>query len=460
VACWALAAAVASPADARRVALVIGNADYTIAPLQSPVSDAVAVAEAIQQHLGFDKVVLRRNLGAEAFRGALREMAHETRGAEVGVVYFAGHGIEVGGRNFLIPIDARLKAARDVDLEAIALDTVLAQLDGVTTLKLVILDACRSNPFPLAGSTRSVGIGLARIEPEGNTLVAYAAKHGTMADDGPESGHSPFTEALLKHIAMPGLEVRQLFGYVRDEVVAATGQRQQPYVYGTLGGQGVFLRPLSPAPAPAPSALPQVSEAERAWASVKGTDSIGQLEVVAGRYRGTVYGDLAAARIEELKRKGEAAWQLAGGVPPPAPAPVPPLAQQLQVELQRVGCSPGATDGMWGDKAEAALARFARHAKLALPTGEPTLAALDALKAQQGRVCPLECGPGTAEKDGKCVAKAAPVRGQGRRNVTPPPKRAAQKERADPKPTMCWARDGRATIIVPCSDSRATTPAY
>ena len=137
-----LAAAVASPADARRVALVIGNADYKIAPLESPVSDAAAVAEAIQQQLKFDKVILKKDLGSEAFREALRELARETRGAELGLLYFAGHGLEVGGRNYLIPVDARLKAARDIELEAIALDTVLAQLDGVSTLKLVILDAC------------------------------------------------------------------------------------------------------------------------------------------------------------------------------------------------------------------------------------------------------------------------------------------------------------------------------
>jgi hypothetical protein len=453
-----LAAAVASPADARRVALVIGNADYKIAALESPVSDAVAVAEAIGQQLRFDKVILKRDLGAEGFREALRELARETRGAEVGLLYFAGHGVEVGGRNYLIPVDARLKAARDVELEAIALDTVLAQLDGVTALKLVILDSCRNNPFPLAGAgTRSVGIGLARIEPEGNTLVAYAAKHGTMAEDGTIGGHSPFTTALLRHIAMPGLEVRQLFGFVRDDVVAATGQRQQPYVYGTLGGQGLFLRPLITAPAAVPPALPQPSEAERAWSAVKDTDSIAQLEVVAGRYRGTVYSDLASARIEELKRREEAT-RLAAAIPPPASAPAPPLARQLQAELQRVGCSPGAIDGAWGDQAKAALGRFAHHAKLTLPTGEPTLAALEALKAQEGRVCPLECGPGTVEKGGRCVAKAAPDR--DRRNAAPTPKRAAQKEREPAKPKMCWGRDGRAMVIIPCDDPRATTPAF
>jgi hypothetical protein len=115
---------------------------------------------------------------------------------------------------------------------------------------------------------------------------------------------------------------------------------------------------------------------------------------------------------------------------------------------------------VWSGKAKAALGRFARHAKLTIPTGEPTLAALEALKAQEGRICPLECGPGTVEKDGRCVAKAPPDRGQGGRNASASAKRAAQKEREPPKPKMCWGQDARAVIIIPCDDPRATTPAY
>ena len=203
------------------------------------------------------------------------------------------------------------------------------------------------------------------------------------------------------------------------------------------------------------------SEAERTWAAVKDTDSIAQLDVIAKRYRGTVYGDLALARIEDLRSKEEAKWRLAGAVPPPAAAPLPPLARQLQAELQRVGCSPGVIDGVWSDQAKAALTRFARHAKLTIPTGEPTLAALEALKAQQGRICPLECGPGTVEKDGKCVAKAAPDRNQGKRAVARYPRGAQPKQQQEgPKPKMCWGRDGRAMTILPCDDPRATMPAY
>jgi hypothetical protein len=233
------------PASAeKRVALVIGNAAYKVGPLQNPERDAVAVAEALQRKLGFDRVILRKNLGFIEFRAALMEFSREVAGADLGAFYFAGHGTEVGGRNFLIPVDATLSSPAALDVEAIALDTVLSQLSGVRRLKLVILDACRNNPFALSGAKRSVTRGLARIEPEDNTLIAYAAKDGTTADDGPGRLHSPFTEALLRHIATPRLEINLLFRRVRDDVMKATNhqaQVQQPHVYASLGAQELYL---------------------------------------------------------------------------------------------------------------------------------------------------------------------------------------------------------------------------
>jgi len=225
------------------VALVIGNAGYKVGPLQNPGNDAAAVADALRETLKFDKVILKLNLGFEGFRAALREFSREAAGAGVALVYFAGHGTEVGGKNFLIPVDAALAKGGDLSLEAIPLDTVLEQLAGVTTLKLVILDACRNNIFPLSGAVRSASRGLFRIEPEENTLIVYAARDGTTADDGAGRKHSPFTEALLKHIATPGLEIQYLFREVRDDVLAATGRVQQPHVYGTLGRTKIYLRP-------------------------------------------------------------------------------------------------------------------------------------------------------------------------------------------------------------------------
>jgi formylglycine-generating enzyme required for sulfatase activity/uncharacterized caspase-like protein len=322
----------AAPAEARRVALVIGNAEYRIGPLANPVNDAAAFADALERQLKFDKVILQRNLGHDSFRAALREMAREAVGAEFGVIYFAGHGMEVAGRNYLIPIDATLAAARDIELEAIALDTVLGQLDGVKRLKLVILDACRNNPFAVAGAKRSVSRGLARIEPEGNTLVAYAAKDGTTADDG-RSRHSPFTDSLLKRVATPGLDVRRLFGYVSDDVLAATNRAQEPYLYGRLGGEEIYLRPGSasvsaPATPPVPQApatpagppLLQAGDVERAWAAAKDSTSIAVLEAFRRHYgpSNAFYDRLAEARIDELRKLALAV--------PPAPKPLPPVA--------------------------------------------------------------------------------------------------------------------------------------
>jgi hypothetical protein len=241
------------PAEARRVALVIGNADYKIGPLTNPVSDAEAVAEAFEKDLGFDKVILRKNLSFNGFRAALAEIGQEAAGAEVAAVFFAGHGTEHAGKNYLLPVDAKLAKASDLSLQAIQLDTVLEQLAGATRLKLVILDACRNNLFPMAGAKRGVSRGLSRIEPEDNTLVIYAAKDGTTADDGKGQPHSPFTAALLKHIATPGLEVSFVFRRVRDDVVAATKALQMPHTYGTLGGAELYLKPLPVVPPPPPT---------------------------------------------------------------------------------------------------------------------------------------------------------------------------------------------------------------
>jgi uncharacterized caspase-like protein len=332
--CLVLAALHAGPAEARRVALVIGNAAYKLGPLANPVNDASAVADALDRQLKFDKVILKRNLSFDQFRAALAELSHEASGADLGVVYFAGHGIEVGGRNFLIPVDAALARPGALDLEAIPLDTVLGQLEGVRRLKLVILDACRNNPFALPGVKRTVSRGLARIEPEDNTLVVYAARDGTTADDGAGRRHSPFTQALLKHLATPGLEINFVFRRVRDDVVAITNRVQYPHVYGTLGGKEFYLQPHAASPAiaaappveapAAPQPALQSSEAERAWAGVKDSTSIAALEAFKARYSGSFYVDLAQVRITEL-RKLEDAKKVA--IAPPTPAqPTPPQA--------------------------------------------------------------------------------------------------------------------------------------
>jgi uncharacterized caspase-like protein len=230
----------------KRVALVIGNAAYLHAdPLETPGNDSKAIGGALSR-LGFSGATPQYNLDYIEFRRALRAFGAATEGADIAVVYFAGHGIEVDGRNFLIPTDAKLQRASDVDFAAVPLDQVLAAADGAAKLSLVILDACRNNPFRArmlrSGGTRSIGRGLHSIAPDGNTLVAYASKHGTYAFNG-EGSHSPFAEALLAHIEQPGMEVLRLFSEVREAVSERTGREQEPQLYGSLGRRSIYLMP-------------------------------------------------------------------------------------------------------------------------------------------------------------------------------------------------------------------------
>ena len=208
---------------------------------------------------------------------------------------------------------------------------MLAQLDGVRKLKLVILDACRNNPFAPAGAKRSVSRGLAPMEPEDNTLIAYAAKDGTTADDGVGRRHSLFTEALLKHIATPGLEVNLLFRRVRDDVIKATShdaQPQQPHVYASLGGQELYLLPsAAAAPSLAPAApAPSRAEVVQLCESIAKNPSLSVVQSLLGVYRGTPMASCIEARIEELSRQAALTATPPGVGPaasPPVEKPVP-----------------------------------------------------------------------------------------------------------------------------------------
>src|SRR5262249_33910622 len=154
--------------------------------------------------------------------------------ADTAVVYYAGHGVEVGGRNWLIPTDAVFRSVPQIDQEAISLDLVMRVLADAR-FGLIILDACRDNPFAVAqkGGTRGLTRGLARVQPKANLLVAYAARDGTTASDG-DGRNSPFTSALLRNLETPGLEVELMFRRVRNAVMQDTHHQQQPFVYGTL----------------------------------------------------------------------------------------------------------------------------------------------------------------------------------------------------------------------------------
>ncbi|QQO22769.1 caspase family protein [Bradyrhizobium diazoefficiens] len=246
----------------KRVALVMGNSAYrNVARLANPVNDAALVGGMFRK-AGFDTVDVKLDLNVAEMRKALRDFGGKAREADVAVVYYAGHGIELDGTNYLIPTDATLETDSDVLDETLPLDRALFAVEPARQLRLVILDACRDNPFAKTMkrtiAARAIGRGLAKVEPTSpNTMIAFAAKAGSTASDG-DAKNSPFATALVERLPMPGLDLRKAFGFVRDDVLKTTGYKQEPYVYGSLGGDDVSLVPAKPAVA-GPQANPQDS---------------------------------------------------------------------------------------------------------------------------------------------------------------------------------------------------------
>ena len=247
-----------TPAAAdKRVALVIGNSAYQhVNKLPNPAKDAASMADMLKK-ADFDVVNAKEDVGNAEMRHMIRDFSDQIAGADVALVFYAGHGIEIDGTNYLLPVDTKLERDVDVDDEAVSLDRIVRILDPVKKLRLVILDACRDNPFQQTMkrslSSRGVTRGLAKVEPQSpNTLIAYAAKAGSTASDGDEQ-HSPFTTALLKQLPVPGQDLRRSLGYVRDEVLKSTANQQEPFVYGSLGGDDVVLVPGAARPAPVPA---------------------------------------------------------------------------------------------------------------------------------------------------------------------------------------------------------------
>jgi uncharacterized caspase-like protein len=266
---YALSVLIVSPARAdTRIALVVGNSDYKyVSPLSNPANDAKLIAKTLAG-LGFKLVGNGRQLDLTKpqFDQAVQDFGNAIQGADVALFYYAGHGVQVRGANFLVPVSANPTREVDVDFQMLDVNLVLREMEyGRAKLNLVILDACRNNPFRMApgneesgsrggtgnpvrmapadGRSRGIGSrGLAAVEPSGAgaVLVAFAARDGTTADDGVD--HSPFTQALLTHIETPGLDIGILFRRVRDSVLARTNNVQEPFVYGSLPGQEFYFK--------------------------------------------------------------------------------------------------------------------------------------------------------------------------------------------------------------------------
>lgn len=321
----------------KRVALIVGNSAYQNVPqLPNPSRDANSVAKMFRD-AGFDTVDIQVNVGNLEFKRAIRKFETTADQADIAVVFYAGHGLEIGGVNYLIPTDARLASDRDAEDETIPLERLVSSADGAKRLRLVILDACRDNPFVTIMrrerkvANRAVAAGLGRVEPTStDTLIAYAAKAGSTADDG-DGQHSPFTTSILKNLPVPGLDVRLAFGRVRDEVLKITANRQEPFVYGSLGGGNIAL-----VPAPAVQAEAPVSDVKADYELVQKIGSKRAWEVFLGTHPTGFYADLARAQIDTLSQQPAAQPNVAVAALPASPAPGREAPTRESIEWDRV----------------------------------------------------------------------------------------------------------------------------
>lgn len=303
----------AACAAGKRVALVVGNSHYEHAgELTNPKNDATDMTAALRKK-GF-VVVEGYDLDRSAFEARIRQFAEALRGAEAGLFFYAGHGLQVRGRNYLVPVDAELSTPTALDFEMVRLDIIHTMMANATSTNLVFLDACRNNPLArnlarAMGTTRSATTdsGLAPIDSGVGTLFSFSTQPGNVALDG-AGRNSPYSGALVRQINASQEDLFSILIAVRNDVIRDTGNSQVPWDQHALTGRFYFdpaaaaAAPKGPGPGPQQAPGPQhMSEAQRAWAAVRTSNDIAALESVFIRFRDTLYADLAWARIQELK---------------------------------------------------------------------------------------------------------------------------------------------------------------
>ena len=440
--------AVSQAAD-QRVALVIGNSAYKhTSELRNPKSDAEDLAASLAR-LGF-KVFTGVDLDRSAMNRTIRQFADALAGAEIGLFFYGGHGIQVDGQNYLVPVDAKLQDTAGLDFELVRMEVVQRAMEHGAKANVVFLDACRDNPLARnlarALGTRSVpvGRGLASIESGVGTLISFSTQPGNVALDG-EGRNSPFAGALVRQIERPGIDISEMLINVRRDVTQATGHRQIPWEHSSLTAK-LYLS--SQASAAGVAAL-RASTPEAQSAALR--EALDDARRARDAQAAAEQESAAALRAAEAARKAAAdalsPERLASlPVPERSQPDAADLARNLQRELKRVGCDPGEADGKWGAKAKAAMKSFSARTRLALSTDEPTEAAHEALRAQQSRVCPLECGSGEImDASGRCIARSpAPSQDAGRSaaGATAPARAAPSAASAAPSGGGGRCRDG------------------
>lgn len=306
-------------APERRIALVIGNARYPGAALRNPVNDARDVARMLRK-LGFE-VLEKTDVSQKEMNRAITQFGEKLDANSIALFFYAGHGLQVRGKNYLVPIDAQIASEASVRSETVDVDSLLEQLIS-SPLNVVILDACRNNPFERR--FRSIGGGLAQMEAPKGTLIAYATAPGKVASDG-NGRNGLYTHELLKQIESPGLPVEAIFKRVRAGVARATGDNQIPWESSSLTGDFFFKPPRGQAAGQAlaeDSPAPQGQDRDMLfWKSIQGSSDAGDYEDYLLKYPEGEYASLAKRRIAGL-RSAEATAPLATAASPLPDGPV------------------------------------------------------------------------------------------------------------------------------------------
>jgi len=306
---WMAAAGADAAQAGRRVALVIGNSQYEFVPrLANPASDARLIADTLRE-VGFSLVGEgpQLDLDEAGLRGAVRAFGEALQGADVGLFYYAGHALEVRRANYLVPIGANPTREADVDFQMLDANLVLRQMQGAgTKLNIVILDACRNNPFSGRG-LRATSRGLAQMRAPEGTLISFATQPGNVARDGAD-GHSPYTRVLADVIKRPGMSLFDSFNAVGLAVTKATGGEQQPWVSSSpISGQFHFTpKQETAAPAPANAGPAMMRADEVFWLSIRDSDVAALFEEFLKRFPKSEHAREARARFAALTPEGGA----------------------------------------------------------------------------------------------------------------------------------------------------------
>lgn len=424
-------------AAGKRLALVIGNSNYeSIDPVRNAAGDSQAVARVLGD-LGFE-VTLVNNAGVAEMKSAVDKLARDAEGAEATLVYYSGHGFQMGGSNFLVPTDARLDSREAAARETLQLDTIVSKLSHRDRQTLILLDACRDNPLPASVRGSDAAQGLAQIQTGINTYVAFATAPGRVSFDG-NGENGPFASALVRFMPLPDTGITEVMNSVRRSVVDQTNSLQMPWDQSSLldpfyfnrgieseGGieivsvEGVELGPvISPVPPPGktPAGQPpaagepqfRVADLPASLPKLGDVKSTGVAPTIGAEPAAPAAP--AATGVEPARPVGPVTEQVADI--PPALAPISPgpavvgveiepeavpgveveavdpqrVAELVQEELKRIGCYTGGIDGDWGRGSRGALERYFDSKKVAATSTEPTMELLAALTEEEGRIC-------------------------------------------------------------------------